>query len=116
MRIAQPAHSAETVQHSTCQSQDRFLVVRASTTLATDAVTVAIAHDGPQRLPDASDGSSTADEPPAADLWSLLHGRPVKLEHARLVPADFRGRISDGREYRGQEEEDCEGRILALAV
>ena len=90
--------------------------MRASRTLATDAGTVAIARDGSQRLPDASDGSSSIDEPPTADLWSLLRGWPAEHEPARLVTTYFWGRISDGREYRGQEEEDRKSRILAFAV
>lgn len=102
---------------TSCLSQDRLLVLSFfSTSLATDAVPVAIADDGSQRLPNASDGGTAADEPPTADLWSLHRGWDAEHEHVRLVTADFWGRISDGREHRGKEEEDSEGRSCANSV
>jgi hypothetical protein len=67
-----------------------------------DAVPVTIADDGSasqsQRLPDATDGSAAADEPPTTDFWSLRrwiakHGSPG------LVATHFWGWISNGREY-----------------
>lgn len=63
---------------------------------ATDAVPVATANDGSQRLPDASDGGTAADEPPTADLWGLFRGWTAKHEHARPITTTFRGWISDG--------------------
>jgi hypothetical protein len=97
------------VQLSTTHSQVRNLFLDASSLLATHAGPVAIADDGSQRLPDASDGGTAADEPPTTDLWSLYFERNAKHGHARLITTDFWRWIIDGREYRGQEEEDSEG-------
>ena len=63
---------------------------------ATDAVPVATANDGSQRFPDASDGGTTADEPPTTDLWGLFRGWTAKHEHARPITTAFRGWISHG--------------------
>jgi hypothetical protein len=59
-------------------------------------VAVAIANDGSQRLPDASDGGTAADEPPTADLWRLHGEWNAKHGHGRLIATAVRGRITDG--------------------
>jgi hypothetical protein len=64
--------------------------------LATRDGPVAIANDGSQRLPDASDGGTAADEPPTADLWRLHGEWDAKYGHGRLIATAIRGWITDG--------------------
>ncbi len=64
--------------------------------LATHAGPVAIANDGSQRLPDASDGGTAADESPTSDLWRLHGEWDAKHGYGRLIATTLRGRITDG--------------------
>ena len=90
---------AETVELSTCQKsgvRTEFSASASQQPLATHPGPVAIANDGSQRLPDASDGGTTADEPPTADLWRLHGEWNAKHGHGRLIATALRGRITDG--------------------